>query len=217
MSAAWAYLDGDWDEALALSDEIIAEAEAGSADYTDPIMYALRAWMRFARGDDAGADADSERAAELARASDLQAQAAGYPIRVAIAHARGRPDEADALASDFLAAGPSIVPAFCSPFPTLADVARVFVDLGRGDELAAVILDRTPVESGWIHAAREIVAGESSRAAETIAALGHPAATAYARFRAGETGELRVAADEFHRGAGAIRFLDPAAERSVLP
>ncbi len=214
MSAAWAYLDGRWDEALAVSNETIAEAEAGKTDYTDPIMYALRAWIQFARGEDDPADADSLRAAELARASDLQAQAAGYPVRAAVAAAHGRADEANELAADFLAAGPSIVPAFCSPFPTLADVAWAFVDLGRGDELAAVILDRSPVESGWTQAAREIVAGEPLRAAETIAALGHPAAAAYARFRAGEAD---AEADEFHRAAGAVRFLDPAAERTVLP
>jgi class 3 adenylate cyclase/tetratricopeptide (TPR) repeat protein len=201
MGAAWAYLDGRWDEALALTDDLIAAAEAGKADYTDPIMYALRAWMRFARGDDAGADADSARAAELARASDLQAQAAGYPARAAIAAAHGRPDEAHEIASDFLAVGPSIVPAFCSPYPTLADVAWVFADLGRGDELAAAMLDRTPIESGWTQAAREILAGEPSRAAETIAALGHTAAAAYARYRAGDP------SDGFHRAAGAVRFL----------
>jgi class 3 adenylate cyclase len=211
MSAAWAYLDGQWDDAVAISDEVLAAAEAGKADYSDPIIYALRAWIRFARGDDAGADADSVGAAELARASDLQAQAAGYPVRAAIAAAHGQRDEANGLASDFLAAGPSIVPAFCCPFPTLADVAWVFADLGRGDELTAVTLDPSPIESGWTQAAREIVAGEPARAAETIAALGHPAAAAYARYRAGaEPGD-------FHSAAGAVRFLSAPAAAAAIP
>ncbi|HSB38313.1 MAG TPA: AAA family ATPase [Gaiellaceae bacterium] len=215
MAAAWAYLDGDWDEALALSDELIAAAEAGTANYTDPIMYALRAWIRFARGDDAGADVDSARAAELARASDLQAQAAGYPVGAAIAAAHGRPAEARELASAFLAAGPSLVPAFCTPFPTLAEVAWVFVDLERGDELAAVILDATPVESSWREAARAIVAGEARRAADTIAATGHRAAAAYTRYRSGEPS---AEADEFHRAAGAVRFLSaPEAPAAIRP
>jgi class 3 adenylate cyclase len=215
MSAAWAYLDGRWDEAVALSDEMIAEAEAGKVDYTDPIMYAMRAWIRFARGDDAGADADSLKAGELARASDLQAQAAGYPVRAAIAAAHGRRDEADELADAFFAAGPSIVPAFCSPFPTLAEAAWAFADLGRGDELVSVTLDGSPIETGWTQAAREIVAGEPARAAETIAALGHPAAAAYARFRAGAAA-LRAEADAFHRAARADRYLD-VPERSAAP
>jgi AAA ATPase-like protein len=214
MAAAWAYLDGRWDEALTKTDELLAAAEAGTADYTDPIMYALRAWIRFARGDDAGADADSARAAELARASDLQAQAAGYPVRTAIAAAHGRPEEANELAADFLAAGSSIVPAFCSPFTTLADVAWAFADLGRGDELVAVTLDPSPIGTGWTDAARAIVAGEASRAAETIAALGHPAAAAYARYRSGEPS---TEADEFHRATGAARFLGPARDRAALP
>jgi class 3 adenylate cyclase len=214
MAAAWAYLDGRWDEALELSEAMIAAAEGGAADYTDPIMYALRAWIRLARGDDPGADADSARAAELARASDLQAQAAGYPGRAAIATALGRADEANELADAFLAAGPSIVPAFCSPFPTLADVAWVFFDLGRGDELASVILDATPVESGWIDAARAIVAGDPVRAAQTIESVGHPAAAAYARYRSGEPS---AEADEFHRATRAIRFLDAARDRQAFP
>jgi class 3 adenylate cyclase len=208
--AAWAYLDGSWDEALASADSMIAEAEAGSVHYTDPIMHAQRAWIRFARGDEAGADADSVRAAELARPSDLQAQAAGYPVRAAIANALGRLDEAHAVASEFLAAGPSIVPAFCSPFTTLADAAWALADIGRGDEFAAVILDPSPIDSGWTRAAREIVAGEHSRAAETIAALGHTAAAAYARYRAGED------ADEFHRAAGAVRFLNASETAAAI-
>ena len=214
MSADWAYLDGRWDEALALGDALIAAAEGGTVDYTDPIMYALRAWIRLARGDDAGADADSARAAELARASDLQAQAAGYPVGAAVAAAHGRTEEAHELADAFLAAGPSIVPAFCSPFPTLADAAWAMADLGRGNELVAAILDPSPIETGWTDAARAIVAGEASRAAETIAALGHPAAAAYARYR---SGEASTEADEFHRATGAARFLSPARDRSALP
>ena len=184
-AAAWEYLDGRWDEALAVCDELIALAKAGAADYTDPIVYALRAWIRFARGDDAGADADSAKAAELARASDLQAQAAGYPVRAAIAAAHGRPAEANELADAFLALGPSIVPAFCSPFPTLADVAWVFADLGRGDAHrrdARRDAGRERLEGSGARNCR----GRAFARGRDARAVGHPAAAAYARYRSGE-------------------------------
>src|SRR3954471_7124393 len=206
VRAGWEYVDGRWPDAACISDELIAAAEAGRADYTDAMMYALRAWICLARGDEAGADRDSSQAAALARASDLQAQAAGYPIRAAVAIALGRRDEADELGDALLATGSTIVPGFCSPFPTLADLAWVFVDLDRADEFVARIVDATPIEGGWREAARAIASGEPARAAETIAALGHPAAAAYARYRAGDPG-----ADEFHRAAGAVRFLSDAA------
>ena len=62
--AGWAYLEGRWDEAVAIVDELSAAAEAGDRHYTDAIMLSLRAWIRLARGDTTGADRDSAHAVE---------------------------------------------------------------------------------------------------------------------------------------------------------
>ena len=218
--AAWACLDGRWDEALAVAEPLIAEAERGNGNYTDAMVYSTRAWIRLARGDHSGADRDSREAAERARASDAQAQAAAFPIRAAVAIALGGLDEAGACATELAELGPVAVTGLSSPFPTLADVAWVFRDLGREDELVAAILDKTPIDSLWVDAARAITAGELTEAAETISKIGHAAAAAYAGFRASEAlaaegrhdeaRALREEADRFHRAAGAVRFLgDP--------
>jgi class 3 adenylate cyclase/tetratricopeptide (TPR) repeat protein len=182
---AWAYLDGRWDEAHALADEIIAVATSGERDYGDPAALAIRAAMRLARGDRAGADQDSRLAVELAQGSDAQAQAQGFCIRAAVALAIGRHDEAGELAWALAGLGPVLLPALCSPYPTLVEVAWVFRDLGRDAELAAV-LDATPIASLWVDAARAIGDGDAARAADIVESIGHTTSAEYARRRAAE-------------------------------
>ena len=181
-AAEWAYLDGRSDEAFAIAEEMVASA-GGANNYDDPAILGLRAAIKLERGDVAGADEDSRRAAELARSSDAQAHASAYTHRATVMLATGRRDEADALASEIAALGPVLLPALCSPYPTLAEVAWVFHDLGREDALEAV-LDATPIESPWITAARAIAAGEAARAAAIIDGIGHTASAAHARQRA---------------------------------
>ena len=64
------YRLGEWDEALRAADEFIAEIEAGSPHYGSFQVYAVRAEMRSARGDSAGAIRDAERALAAGRALD---------------------------------------------------------------------------------------------------------------------------------------------------
>jgi class 3 adenylate cyclase len=216
-AAGWAYLDGRWDEAIAVADQLIAPADAGNRNYWDPAVLSLRAWMRLARGDAAGADRDSRRAAELARSSDLQAQTTSYGVRAAVALAGGNRDEADELASELAALGAPLVPALCSPFPTLADLAWVFRDLGREREFSDAVLDSTPIKSPWVDAARAIGDGDLGRAADIIDDIGHAASAAYARVRAAEVfaaadqeadaAAQRVQAESFYRKVGAARFV----------
>ena len=216
MAAGRALADGRWDDALRIADDIVAEADAGDHHYDDPSVMSLRAFIRLARGDVAGAEADSERAAELARASDVQAQSQALTTRALVALAVGRRDEAGALASDLATIGPVLLPALCSPFPTLAEVAWVFHDLGRDDELAAVLY-ATPIESPWKDAARAIAEGDLARAAQIIDGMGHAACAAYARLRAAEAfvaegrqpeAERQFAlALPFYRGAGAAAYV----------
>jgi tetratricopeptide (TPR) repeat protein len=215
--AAWAYVDGRWDEALAAADELIAAADAGDPDYSDAILLAMRGWMRLARGDPAGAARDTERAVELARASDLQAQAAAYCMRAAVALALGRREEADDLASALVTIGPPIVASLCSPFPTLAEVAWVFHDLGRASELRVTVLESDPIKSPWNDAARAIVDGDLVRASGLMYSIGHTASAAYAHLRAAdalaaagqdsESEQHHARAESFYRKVGATGLL----------
>jgi class 3 adenylate cyclase len=221
-TAGWAYLEGRWDEAVALADELIAAAEAGDPHFTDAPTLSLRAWIRLARGDIAGADRDSEHAAELARASDAQAQAAAYAVRPAVALALGKRSEAEAVAAELEAIGPVLVSASCSPFANVAAAAWVFRDLGREAEFTKSVLEPNPIDTPWADAARAITEGEFVRAADVIDGIGHRAAAAYARLRAadalaaaGRTAEAaaqRACADAFFREAGAAAWLDAEAE-----
>jgi class 3 adenylate cyclase/tetratricopeptide (TPR) repeat protein len=216
-AACWAYLDGRWDEAIAVADELIAAADGGNRHYSDAAVLSLRAWIRLARVDATGAERDSERAAELARASDSQARSAAFCIRAAVSLAGGGRDEADELAAELAAIGPVLVGALCTPFPTLVDVAWVFRDLGRESEFSNAVLDATPIKSPWIDAARAIADGDLARAADIIEGIGHTASAAYARLRAAEAfaaagreaeaAAERAQADSFYRKVGAARFV----------
>ena len=220
--AGWAYLDGRWDEAVAIADELIAAGEAGDRHFTDAIILSLRAWIRLTRGDTAGADRDSAHAAEVARASDAQAKAAAFAVRPAVALALGRREEAEAVATELVAIGPVLVSACCAAFPTFASTAWVFRDLGREAEFTEAVLASNPIDTPWVDAARAIVDGVLVRAADIIDGIGHSAAASYARLRAadalaaaGRTAEgaaQRASANSFLREAGAVAWLDAQAE-----
>jgi uncharacterized protein YndB with AHSA1/START domain len=216
-AAYWAYLDGRWDEAVALADEAVARVDTDDHHFTDAIVVALRGWIRFARGDAVGAGRDTERAAELARAADLRAQAAAYPIRAAVALANGDRDEAETRAAELAAIGPAMVAGLCAAFPSLTDVAWVFRDLGRENEFSEVVLDADPIKSAWNDASRAIVNSDLVRAADIIDEIGHTAGAAYARLRAAgalaaagkeaEAAAQHAQAGSFYRQVDATRFL----------
>jgi hypothetical protein len=214
---SWPYVDGRWDETLALAGELIAEIDAGDRHFTDAAVLAVRGWLLLARGDAVAADRDTRRAVDLARASDVQAHAQAYCVRAAVALALGRREEADQLASELAAMGPAALGGLCVPFPTLTDVAWVFRDLGRERDLMAALLDRNPIKGPWHDTARAILQGDLTEAADIIESIGHTASAAYARLRAAEAlaaagrdaeaAAQYARAESFYRKVGAIRFL----------
>jgi class 3 adenylate cyclase len=212
-----AYLDGHWDESVAIADELVALADAGDPHYNQAPLLALRAWIAFARRSAEAADRDSRRAVDLARESDLQAHAQTYTMRAAICLASGARSEADGLASDLVEYGGAITGGLCAAFPSLTDLAWVFRDLGRGGELVERILDPDPIKSAWNDASRAIVDADFVRAADILDEIGHAASAAYARLRAAEAmasagqdteaAAQRAQAEAFYRTVGAIRFI----------
>jgi class 3 adenylate cyclase/tetratricopeptide (TPR) repeat protein len=181
-SVAWAFIDGRWDEALAITDALLARAADGPA-YTDPLILTTRASIALARGDLEAARRACDRAVELAWRSDAQARAQAFSVGAAVALAAGRADEANALASALIELGTVLVPALCGPAPTLADVAWIMRDLDRAGDLRA-ILDATPIASPWVDAARAILDGELAHAADVITGIGNAAGAAHASLRA---------------------------------
>ena len=213
--ACVAFLDGRWDEARALADAFLPEGKE-EHEYAEPVVRSLRATIRLARGDVAGASADSSAATQLARTSDAQAQASAYCVRAVFALETGFLDEAHALATDLAAIGTVLLPALCAGYPTMADVAWVFRDLGRSTELGA-ILDATPIDSPWIEIARAIGDGDFVRAADVSDEIGHAAGAANARRRAAKQLAEEGRSDEadtqlehalaFYRAARATRLV----------
>jgi class 3 adenylate cyclase/tetratricopeptide (TPR) repeat protein len=224
-AAGWAFADGRWGEALEIADELLGAD--GSPAYGDPIMLALRAWILMARGDAVRAENDSARAVALAEASDAQAQSAAFCLRAHVALASGKRGECDELASRLLDIGTVVVPALCSLFPMLTDVAWLFRDLGREPELREVILDATPIPGAWVKASKAICDGDLRRAAEIVDGVGHPAAAAYAHLRAAtalaESGDVaraeaeRALAEPFYSAAGAAFLLEDSAGFGFAP
>jgi class 3 adenylate cyclase/tetratricopeptide (TPR) repeat protein len=175
---------GSWDRAVELADEFISAAET-DAHYLEPPCRTLRASMRLACGDLAGATSDTKLALAAAEVGkDDQVFAHALSARAIVAHVEGKPEEANDVASRLFELGPLVFP-LTFGWPTFADVAWLLCDLQRQTDLVRSI-DAIPVPTRWSDAARAIDEGDLVRAAETLAAMEHRPAEADARLRAAE-------------------------------
>ena len=223
QTAASTFMFGRWGDALRLCDELIAPSDSSPRDAVDPYALSLRAAIRLGYGDVPGADTDSERAIDLAQASDMEARAVALCVRAAVHLDAGRRREAEACAAELAALRSALLPSLGWPHPSFADAAWVFRDLRLRADFVAV-LEATPGESPWLEAARAIIEGRSVRAAEIIEGIGDPASAAYARLRAAEAlaaeglpdaGEQGRRAAAFYRTAGASAWLRRAERVAV--
>ncbi|MBA3432565.1 MAG: AAA family ATPase [Actinobacteria bacterium] len=209
--------EGRWDEAISLADEFIAETEAGSPHYLEPICRVVRASIRLARGDAAGASTDSERALQVARPTrDAQAVAPALHARATVLLAEGRRDEADALAGELLTLGPKLVVNLGGVHGTgIIELAWFARELGRESELLMILASAPAVP--WALAARAVASRDFQRAAAVLAEIGFRPGEAYTRLRAaqelagaGKTAEAEghlEAALAFYREVGATHFI----------
>jgi hypothetical protein len=209
------YWLGDWDEALRLADDFIAECEAGRSEYGEDAARETRALIRHARGDIDGTRTDITAAIALGRAAnEPQAWSPALILAAVIALEFGRRDEADAYITEVLADTTQI-------FLHLQTVDLAFVakDLGRASELRT-FLEASPRPTLWHAAARAVLEGEDARAGDLLEELGIPTLSAHARLRAAKalaaTGR-RAEADEqlraalaFFRSVGASRYVRDA-------
>jgi class 3 adenylate cyclase len=209
------YRRGEWDEALRSAGEFIAEIDAGSLHYSSFQIYTVRAEMRSARGDSAGAIRDAERALAAGRALD-DPQALLF-VLAGCAHLfvlESVNDRAVALARELLAAldrGVQLqfavinLPAFVSALVTLESAA----------ELVGALAGQ--LETPWMDAVRAYAQGDFAAAAEILHRTGSRPEEAEARLRAaeqlvaagrpGEADQQLQQALAFYRSVNATRFV----------
>jgi len=167
------FLAGRWDEALAIAEEEIA----GEPHYMQQVARSVRAKIRLARGDRAGAVSDMEAALREARAiRDPQALDPALVNAAEVAHAGGDLVSAGALLDELgtpsRAAGSRVVP-----------WALLLRALGRAaPDLEAGATAPTP----WSQAALAIGAGDLTLAAEIVERTGARTFVAAVRLRAAE-------------------------------
>ena len=174
---------GRWDEALALADEFLREAEAGSTHYQSAGCRCIRAMVWLARGDVEAAVAEANSGLELARTvKDPQLLNPTLVVAAWAALASGDRDAANALADELRDAWRSVFirqPEECSRGSWL------FMDLSRADELEAA-LQRVEARTAWHEVATKVVSADLVGAANLHAEIGAVPEEAYTRLRAAE-------------------------------
>jgi class 3 adenylate cyclase/tetratricopeptide (TPR) repeat protein len=193
------YERGEWEESLRLATAFIEGAPARLGENS----WICRAFIRVARGDDAGALEDTARALEIARL-------VGYPqsiypsisCRAFVLASIGELAAADALLDELASrqdktlsfGGPSIAP-------------WTWAQLGRADEFVSWFGEgrRTP----WLDAAAAAAERDWGRAAQIYRHIGSSADEAFALLQTAGEGELRAALD-FYRSVAAKRYIRQA-------
>jgi class 3 adenylate cyclase len=202
------YWRGEWDEALAAAELLLREQDAGYGGYAGS---SVRAWIRLARGDLAGALEDSATALGFARrANDAAALCPSLALRARVLAEAGRREEAIPIADEAVSAasGRGILLSFWT-----ADLADALHELDRAHGLPV----RANGTSRWLVAAHHVLAGSHADAAAAYAAIGARPEEAKSRLRASRalatsgdhaaaTGEL-LRARAFYARVGAEAYV----------
>jgi ATP/maltotriose-dependent transcriptional regulator MalT len=208
----WKYMFGEWHEALARADELIAEFEAGTEHYLVTVPLSVRARIRSARADDAGATADVEKELEVARRiGDVQAVVPALAVGVVIAMEAGDARRANELADELFANQRQAHLEFRAPAPVVGAIER----LGRLDAWLSTYENAR--STPWLEAAERVRGGDWLGAAELYVLMGSPIDEALARLRAAEQlvrqgrradADVQLARSlEFWRSVGASRYV----------
>jgi class 3 adenylate cyclase/tetratricopeptide (TPR) repeat protein len=204
---------GDWEDALGNATRILEGASSGAGHYFEGVALAVRAMIRFARGDEAGAEADMHAALPLVhQAGDAQMIVPTLDVRLRIDWDEGRRADASATARELLA--------MLTPRPARLDaligLALVAPELDIVDEVRSII-GRVRIPSRWLAAASLILDGRLTQAADLLAEIGDLQYEARVRMLASrrlrdagkhvEADEQLERARAFWRSVGATRYL----------
>src|SRR5439155_3558787 len=116
------FIAGNWDEALRLADEFIAETEAGSPHYFEGTPRYIRGAIRLARGDTEGALADAARGLEVAREAGGSVYCPSLAFYAEALLAGGQVEQARAAAEEALALARMNAVVFAAFWPVLIRV-----------------------------------------------------------------------------------------------
>jgi class 3 adenylate cyclase/tetratricopeptide (TPR) repeat protein len=211
------YQLGRWQEALAGVDEFLTVVEAGSPHAMAPDCYQVRAQIRLARDDVAGALSDAERGLAIARLGrDPQSTYLTTARCARVVLESGDRDRAAVLTDELLAelrAGT----AFGWANEVLHVLAWTAYALGKGDELIEVL---PTWDVPWVHAAAAFASGDFERPADICAEVGLVTEEAHDRLWLAEAlvkQNRRSDADAqlqralaFYRSVGATRYIRQA-------
>ena len=206
---------GDWDEALEIADDFLADCDAGHGHVQEPETRVMRAWIHLARGDSERALADSDRVLVLAKAPG--SSKASLPSLTSVAGIYvelGRLTEAQVLADEVLSHEAAAVASFGLELAWIADRIARRVALRR--KLAAAPRGREP----FGQVAALVATGNLDEAADRAKETGLWAIEADTRLLAGrqlveqgrheEANEQLEKALSFYRSVGATHFIREA-------
>jgi tetratricopeptide (TPR) repeat protein len=212
------YWDGDWDELMRRTNDVLGRGEPGSASVEVLDAHILRARVRLARDDTAGALEDSAAAAELARTEgDPQIVFPALATHARVLLECGQEPEAAAVADELLESWSKNPASTAGPW--MSELAPVLATVGREPDLLAAY-ERATLRTRWLEAAAKLASGNAFGAAEDYAEIGAEADAAITRVRAAEQlvaagrredaeAQLDLALG-FLRAAGAERYVREA-------
>jgi class 3 adenylate cyclase/predicted ATPase len=199
---------GEWDDALARAEKVIAELERGVGIYGAGMALAVRGLIRLARGENEGVESDAERAIEHSRPiGDVQAVNPRLSLAALIFMSVGNRERADETVTEALEnirnvkhLGLGII-----GMPFLSWVAQA---LGRQLEVVEM-LERQSFKSIWQRAGLAVAARDFCSAASLMAAGGFKTDAAFFGLQSGTEEDVRKAL-EFYRAVGATRYIAEA-------
>ena len=222
-SAQYAYWNGRWDDALACAAEFLAETEAGSPHYEENQNRNVRALVRLACGDVAGALDDTARSVLRARdVKDAQNLCPTLAVRAFVLLSTGEPAAARELAREVVDGWEGVEDVVF----TWGGVGAVAAIAALGDDrpLSALATERSSA-GPWLAAAIAYVEGDYEQAARIYSSMGslpdaayaclHAAARSAAEGDAVAAAEQRKEALSFYDSVGATRYLREA--ETLLP
>jgi hypothetical protein len=153
------YWGGRWDASEKAAAEFVAESEAGSRHYMEPVCRLVQGRIRLALGHFSAAAEDAKTVLESARLiEDPQMLNPALAFAAAVALRTGNSKAAEALANELLASLAEHDGALVgADWPV--DLAIVLVALGRGNELAELAAT-SRLSNLWLEAATAFATGD---------------------------------------------------------